>query len=234
MYTDIHSHVIWGVDDGAETKEETFQMLHAAVEDGIGRIVCTPHVTPGVYEFPEEIFQEHFWAAQEYIAGNNLPLVLYRGAEILYTESTPRLLREKAVTTMAGTNYALIEFSPTDTKEHIMSAVQKVAGSGVIPIIAHMERYPAIHRTEDVWEMKKRYRALVQINARSLTRKMPLLYRRFFDQIFKQELVDFVATDTHCMPGRETCMREGMKSLRARYGEKIAERIEKAPDVLFG
>ena len=74
----------------------------------------------------------------------------------------------------------------------------------------------------------------MQINARSLTRKMPLLYRRFFDQIFKQELVDFVATDTHCMPGRETCMREGMKSLRARYGEKIAERIEKAPDVLFG
>ena len=48
MYTDIHSHVIWGVDDGAETKGETIRMLQEAVADGIDTIICTPHVTPGV------------------------------------------------------------------------------------------------------------------------------------------------------------------------------------------
>ena len=225
MFTDIHSHVIWGVDDGADKKEETFRMLKEAAADGIGTIICTPHVTPGVYEFPEEVFLRHFAEAEEYIRREGLPLRLYRGAELLYTELTPRLLREERIPTMAGTKYALIEFSPTDTKEHIYDALQKVAGSGFIPIIAHMERYPAIKKTEQVKEMKSRFRALVQINARSLTRKQPLLRRGFFDGIFKEGLVDFIATDTHSMEGRGTCMTEGMKALAEKYGQAAADRI---------
>ena len=103
MFTDIHSHVIWGVDDGAEQKAETFRMLREAAEDGIGRIICTPHVTPGVYEFPEETFQQNFWEAIDFISREQLPLQLFRGAEILYTDNTPRLLREKRIATLAGT-----------------------------------------------------------------------------------------------------------------------------------
>lgn len=233
MYTDIHSHVIWGVDDGAETREETFRMLKEAVTDGIGTIICTPHVTPGVYKFPEQTFQEHFRDAEVYIQQEKLPLKLYRGAEILYTENTPRLLREGKVPTMAGTNYALIEFSPTDKREHIFDALQKVAGCGMIPIIAHMERYPAIGKIEQVEEIKSRFRAKVQINARSLTKKVPLLRRGFFDMIFREGLVDYVATDTHAMEGRGTCMTAGIKALEAKYGEVTVKRVVKMADGLI-
>lgn len=233
MYTDIHSHVIWGVDDGAEQKAETFRMLKEAVEDGVGRIICTPHVTPGVYEFPDEVFQEHFWEATEYIAKESLPLQLFRGAEILYTDNTPRLLRERRIATMAGTNYVLIEFSPTDSKEHIFDALQKVSGTGMIPVLAHMERYPSIGKIDLVRELKSRFRAMMQVNARTLTRKMPFWHRKYFDSLFREGLVDFVATDTHAMPGRETCMTAGMNSLREKYGDAIAGRIEKMPDLFF-
>ena len=232
MYTDIHSHVIWGVDDGAEMKEETLRMLKEAVEDGIGAIICTPHVTPGVYEFSERTFQEHFREAEAYIQQENLPLKLYHGAEILYTESTPRLLREGKVATMAGTNYALIEFSPTDTREHIFDALQKVAGCGIIPIIAHMERYPAIGKIAQIEEVKNRFRAMVQINARTLTRKIPLLRRGFFDKLFRDGLVDYIATDTHAMEGRGTCMTAGIKALEDKYGEVTAKRIIKMAEGL--
>ena len=225
MFTDIHSHVIWGVDDGAEQKAETFRMLKEAVEDRIDAIICTPHMTPGVYEFPEETFLRHFAEAEDYIRREGLQLQLYRGAEILYTGNTPRLLREGRIPTMAGTKYALIEFSPTDTREHIYDALQKVAGSGYLPIIAHMERYPAIGKISQVKEIKSRFRAVVQINARSLTRKQPLLRRGFFDGIFKEGLVDFVATDTHAMEGRGTCMRAGMAAARERFGDAVADRL---------
>ena len=234
MYTDIHSHVIWGVDDGAETKDETFRMLREAAEDGIDRIICTPHVTPGVYEFPQETFEEHFREAEEYIRAEGLPLRLYRGAELLWTEITPRLLREGKAATMAGTKYAMIEFSPTDGREKICDALQKVAGAGYVPIIAHMERYPAIGKTSQVREIRSRFRAMVQINARSLTRKMPLLRRGFFDGIFKEGLVDFVATDTHSMPGRGTCMTAGMTALKEKYGEAAERRIREAARALTG
>ena len=234
MFTDIHSHLIWGVDDGAETKEQTIRMLHDAVLDGISRIICTPHMTPGVYAFPEEIFLEHFQEAQEFIEKEKLPLRLYRGAELLYTENTPRLLREGAVPTLAGSRYAMIEFSPTDSKEHIFSALQKVSGAGVIPVIAHMERYPAIRRTQDVRELKSRFHALVQINARTLTRKQPLFRKKFFDSLFLEHLADFIATDTHALPGRGTCMTEGMEALTRQYGELEARRLREAPEILFG
>ena len=225
MFVDIHSHVIWGVDDGAETQEETERLLREAAEDGIGTIICTPHITPGVYEFPEDVFQRHFARAEEFIREEGLPLRLYRGAEVLYTDNTPRLLREERIPTMAGTKHVMVEFSPTDTKEHIFDALQKVAGSGFIPIIAHMERYPAIGKISQVKELKSRFRAMVQINARSVTRKQPLLRRGFFEGIFKEDLVDFVATDTHAMEGRGTCLTEGMKALEEKFGEKTAKRI---------
>ncbi len=233
MYTDIHSHIIWGVDDGAGQKAETFRMLKEAAADGIGRIICTPHVTPGVYEFPEVAFQDHFWEACEYIAKESLPLQLFRGAEILYTDNTPRLLREKQIATMAGTNYAMIEFSPTDTKEHIFDALQKVSGAGVIPVLAHMERYPSIGKTELIRELKSRFRVRMQVNARTLTRKISFPRRRFFDSLFTEGLVDFIATDTHAMPGRETCMTAGMQCLREKYGDAVAREIEGKPDIFF-
>lgn len=233
MYTDIHSHVIWGVDDGAEEREETFRMLREAAADRITRIICTPHVTPGVYEFPEVTFERHFEAAEEYIAQEGLPLQLYRGSEILYTDNTPRLLREKRVPTLAGTNCVMIEFSPTDTRDHITDALQKVAGAGFIPVIAHMERYPAIGRIQQVEEMKKRFRVLVQINARSLIRKQPLLRRSFFNNLFKEGLVDFIATDTHAFAGRGTCMTEGMEALKQKYGEVTERRIRENPGTIL-
>ena len=233
MYTDVHSHIIWGVDDGAETREETFQMLREAAGDGIGRIVCTPHVTPGVYPFPEAVFDEHFREAEAYIRGEGLPLKLYRGAELLWTDNLPRLLRERKVPTLAGTDYALIEFSPADTAEQIFSALQKTAGAGFVPVIAHLERYRAIRNAEQVIEIKRKFRAMVQINARSLTGKQPLLRRKFFDSLFRDGLADLVATDTHMMPGRGTCMTAGMEALRLKYGDETAGRIREAPAMIL-
>lgn len=234
MYTDIHSHVIWGVDDGAATKEETFRMLKEAVADGIDTIICTPHVTPGIYEFPEKMFQEHFREAEAYIEQEHLPLRLLQGAEILYTDATPRLIRERKVMTMAGSRYVLIEFSPTHTKDFIFSAVQKTAGTGMIPVIAHMERYPAIRKTEEARELKQRFGALIQINARSLIRKQPFFRRKFFNSLFKEGLCDLIATDSHAMEGRGTCMKAGMEAVKAKYGEGEARRLTETAKKIIG
>ena len=232
VYTDMHSHVIWGVDDGAETREETFRMLREAAADNIRHILCTPHITPGVYEFPQKTFEEHFREAENYIQKQNLPLSLHRGGEILYTDNTPRMIREGKVPALAGTNLLLVEFSPTDTKEHITNALQKISGTGMIPVIAHMERYPALKKTAEVRELKERFHAKVQINARSLLHRQPLFRRGYFDSLFKENLVDFIATDTHALPGRGTCMTEGMKALEQRYGTETAERIRRNAEAL--
>ena len=233
MYTDIHTHVIWGVDDGAESEEQTEAMLRSAVQDGIGRIIATPHMTPGVEPFPEDVFEAHFRAAEDLIRREHLPLELSRGAEILYTDFTPRLLREGRVPTLAGSPYVLVEFSPTDTLSHIQDALRKISGTGYLPVVAHVERYPAIRKAAELREMKDRFQALIQVNARTLLRKQPLLRRKYFDSLFETGLVDFVASDVHAMPGRETCLRDGMQALETRYGRSAAERVSRAPDLVW-
>lgn len=230
MYTDIHSHVIWGVDDGAETKEETFRMLREAVADGIGTIICTPHITPGIYAFPEEKFQENYSAANAWIMENDLPLKLYQGAEILYTDATPQMLRDKRIPSMAGSRYILVEFSPAEKMAVMMDALQQITATGYLPIIAHLERYSDIRKTDQVREIKERFQAMIQINARSLFRRQPLLRRGFFSGIFQEDLVDFIATDTHAAPGRETCMSKGMEALRRQFGTVAAEAIDRRAD----
>ena len=226
MYVDMHSHVIWDVDDGAERREETLRMLREASADGIGAIICTPHMTPGVYSFPEEKFQAHFLEAQNMAWREQLPLALFPGAEVLYTDHVPRLLREGRIPTLASSSYVLVEFSPTDEWSHIYDALKAVSSTGYRPVIAHMERYPAIRTLEQVRKLKTSFQARVQINARSLLRKQPLFRRRFFNALFTENLVDFVATDTHALPGRETCMKQGMQALRERFGDTICSRIQ--------
>ncbi len=234
MFIDIHCHVIWGVDDGGETEEETLQMLREASADGIHKIIVTPHMTPGVFEFPEERFQLHLARARRFVREEGLNLELRSGAELLYTDLTPRLLQERKVPTLDESRHPLIEFSPTDSWEHIHDALQKVCRAGFSPIIAHMERYPAIKSTDQVRRLKESFQTLVQINARSLTKKQPLLRRKFFDRLFQENLTDFIATDTHSMPGRGTCMTEGMEALRKKYGEQCADRILRNTEYVFG
>ena len=233
MFTDMHCHVIWGVDDGAKTRQETFRMLEEAKEDGINRIICTPHVFPGEVAFDADCFEQHFAEAEEYIERNNLGISIYKGSEIFYTDATPRLLRENKAYTLAGSRYVLVEFSPKDKATDIFNAMRKIASTGYVPVLAHAERYLSLYYLKQIEELKSRCSAKIQINARTLTTQYPFLRRKYMDSLFKEELVDFIATDTHAMPGRGTCMKNGVDALKARYGDDICERIMQNTDILF-
>ena len=232
--TDIHSHLIWGVDDGAETKEQTFRLLDRAAADGIDRVICTPHITPGIQPFPRERFLEHLEEAREDVQRTDLNLQLEEGAEILYTDSTSRFLREERIPTLAGTRYVLVEFLPDSRLEEIRDALHRVYATGFIPVIAHLERYSALNRTAQVAELRDQVQARVQINARTLIRRQPFLRGRFLDGLFRNHLVDFIATDTHAFPGRESCMTEGMNALERKYGSAVRERILRETEACFG
>lgn len=232
-YIDAHSHVIWGVDDGASIKEETINMLQAAAKDNIAKIICTPHIIPGIKPFQNELFEKHLTEAKEYIKNNNLDLMLYVGSEVFYTDSTARYIREGRLYGLAGTNRIMIEFDPDESKERICSGLQKIASTGYIPVLAHAERYKNIRNMSLIKEIKANYDTLIQINARSLIRKLPLLKRKYLDSLFREGMVDYVATDTHSLPGRETCMTEGMNKIIEKYGENTYNNILKATKALI-
>ena len=225
VYTDIHSHLIWGVDDGAETEEQTRRMLEAAAADGISAIIATPHITPGFVPFPRERFEANLAKAREFVCQQKYLLTICTGSEILYTEHTVRMLREGKVPTLAESRYVLVEFDPGEAPQRIILSLQSIAAAGYIPVIAHLERCRRIRSLQQVREIKSSCRALVQINAATLLCKPPLFRRAFMEGLFREGLADLVATDTHAMPGRETCLTRAMSMIEAKYGKETADRL---------
>ena len=111
-FTDYHAHFVYGVDDGARTREEMFAMLDAAAADGVTRLFATSHSTPGMEPFPLDVYQRHLDFARAYCAEKGYDLMLESGSELLYTPAAAYAAAEHSLVTLGGTDWVLLEFVP--------------------------------------------------------------------------------------------------------------------------
>lgn len=213
MFIDIHNHFVYGVDDGARKAESMHRLLHAAAADGIGQIISTPHITPGEVPFDFDAYYAHLSEAQAYCDEQGLDLRLYPGAEVLYTPHTARYLREKRIPSLANGGYMLVEFAPSDSYDTLEEAARVIGNCGFQPVFAHCERYECLKKVKQLRELKDSMGVLLQVNGRTLLRSNGFFRNRFIHAMFNERLIDFIATDTHDMPGRGVCMKEAFKTL---------------------
>ena len=96
-FTDIHHHILCGMDDGAKNHKMMYAMLALAAKDGVSRIVATPHVTPGVQRFDRERYRKILGEANAYCQEKGLDMTLLEGGELLYTPHTCRFLNDGEV-----------------------------------------------------------------------------------------------------------------------------------------
>ena len=225
MFIDIHHHLIYGVDDGAQTFEGTEKMIRQAVENQVHAIITTPHIIPGQEPFDFDAYKAHLAETRQYLNAEGIGLTLYTGSEVLYTSNTAYLLSEGRVPTLAGTRYLLLEFLPDDELDRLMKAGTTVAGMGYIPIYAHVERYECLKKADHIRRLRDECDGLVQVNANTVLRKHSFFRQRFIRRLFENELVDFIATDSHDLPGRDNRMAEAFKQLSALYGENTAHAL---------
>lgn len=232
-FTDIHNHCLFGIDDGAETFSSTANMLIEAAADGVTTIVTTPHIAPGSQNFNFRGYDTAFAMARDFVRERKLNLKLIRGFEILYTNSVIRFLDEGTVGTLGDSGAVLVEFYPDDTERRIFEGVRRLVTTGYQPIIAHVERCEALHRSEQVRQLKDEG-ALIQINANTVLRKHTLLRQRYINSIIDKGLVDFVASDAHDLPGQGTKMTMAFGMLTDRIGLREASRLcrDNAADLL--
>ena len=101
-FVDIQHHLIYGLDDGAQTWEQTQQMLTQAGENGIRRIIATPHAEPGMRPFPMRELMERIRQAREWCIQQGMQLEILPGCEIFYTPQTVRMLRDGVIPCRTG------------------------------------------------------------------------------------------------------------------------------------
>ena len=236
MFVDIHHHFVYGVDDGARSFEATKRLLRASYADGVREVIATPHVTPGEIRFPREVFLGRLEHAQVWCAAQGMDLRLRAGAEILYTDAAPRLLREGEVQTLAGSRFALLEFLPDDSEARLREAARRVGAQGFVPVFAHVERYRCLKRARQFEALRAHLGVRMQVNAATVVSGAGLLRGRLIMSLIRDGLIDYVASDSHDLAGRQTCMTRCYTRLAERFGEGTARALtrENQMEILRG
>lgn len=225
-FCDIHHHLLYGLDDGAQTREDMERMLQGAYRDYVDTVVATPHCTPGMREHPLETAREHLDAAQRYCEAQNLPITVVMGAEVLYTPALRNVIRDQALPTLGASRAVLVEFVPGIRWRELVSAVSLLTEYGYRPVLAHVERYRCLIGSRGrLKALKATGLVRYQINCDSLLKPVSLRDRIQIDWMLGKQLLDIVASDAHDMDARQTSMTETyqllLKTVPAAYADAL-------------
>ena len=145
-FTDYHAHFVYGVDDGAQTREEMYAMLDAVAADGVRHLFATSHSTPGMEHFPQEIYDRHLALARDYCAQKGCD----RSWSTALSCCIPlrRICGSPAPAADLGRyRLGVLEFVPNITAKELETALQEITGAGYRILVAHIERYPCLAQT---------------------------------------------------------------------------------------
>lgn len=196
--TDIHQHLLWGIDDGADSKEIMYSMLREAQRQGIKTIVATSHARPGLQPFDMGLYTERLTEAQCFCKAEDLGICVLPGAEIAWTHQTPLALRQGRIPTMGGTDYVLLELWRNISWQAAQDAVKQLTRAGYCPVLAHPERYLAFIRSpKKTLQFRNETGALLQLNADTVLSPRNYWERRFTEYLLKEGAVDAIASDAH-------------------------------------
>lgn len=225
-YVDMHCHILPGVDDGAMDLEQSKRMLRMAAEDGICEIVTTPHYKAGRSRrnVSSERAKELVGELQQWLDHEDIPIHLYIGNEILYNYEIDNLLEAHNVCSLADSFYVLVEFSPKDEYAYIKSGVQKVLMEGYVPLVAHIERYDALHKAERIEELID-MGAYMQVNAGSITGRGGFATKHRVLGLLKKELIHVVASDAHDDVERVPALSKAAQTVEKKLGREVAEEL---------
>ena len=221
--TDIHSHLIYGVDDGAATLKDSEDMLKQAAEQGISAIIATPHYRNRYFKYPTEVIMERYLELKG-IAGE-LGIALYAGCEYYGDSQITKNLSEGRVMTLAGSEYVLCEFDHMADYDHIRNLVQSCILNGYYPVIAHPERYHIFQKDHMYLSDFRQMGCMLQLNAGSILGYEGFHIKRLCKRILDDGLADIVASDSHDTKSRGNRLGECREKVRKRYGDEAEERL---------
>ncbi|HEM3438046.1 tyrosine protein phosphatase [Streptococcus suis] len=229
---DIHSHIIFGVDDGPKTIEESLSLIGEAYRQGIRYIVATSHRRKGMFETSEKVIMTNFLQLKEAVAEVYPEIRLCYGAELYYSKDILSKLEKKKVPTLNGSRYILLEFSMNIPWKEIQEAVNEVTLLGLTPVLAHIERYDALaFHAERVEELIDKG-CYTQVNSNHVLK--PALigdrakeFKKRTRYFLEQDLVHCVASDMHNLSSRPPFMREAYKLITEEFGEDKAKALLK-------
>lgn len=196
--TDIHSHLIPGIDDGPESMEQSVELIRSMYNLGYKKFITTPHIMMDYFKNTPDIINKRIAELRKAINEAQIPVTVEAAAEYLLDEGFVKKFHARELLTF-GKKYILVEISFYFPPESLFQTLFDLKLEGYIPILAHPERYGYWHHNFEQYITLKDREILFQINLPSLTGYYSHEVRKITEQLIDNNMVDFVGTDAHNM-----------------------------------
>jgi tyrosine-protein phosphatase YwqE len=196
LKTDIHSHFIPGIDDGAPDMETSISLIKKMKELGFSKVITSPHVMSDFYQNSSEIILKGLADVREELRVQNINIEIEVAAEYYIDyEFVQKIGKEKFL--IFGDNYILVELSFMEAPRNLFNIIFKLQLEGYKVVLAHPERY-AYYNQEDYENFIARG-VLLQVNLLSLIGYYSSKIQKKTERLIANNQVSFVGTDCHNM-----------------------------------
>ena len=194
---DMHSHLIPGIDDGAETMEDSLALIDRFIELGFRKIITTPHIMSDYFKNTPEIIHAGLLNLKNAITKKEIDFEVEAAAEYYLDENLTGLIENKKILSFGKEKYLLFELSYINAPSNLKEAVFKMITSGYTPVIAHPERYPYYYNDFEKYEELKDSGCILQLNTISLAGYYGKGAKKTAEKLLDANLIEMLGSDMH-------------------------------------
>jgi protein-tyrosine phosphatase len=197
LHTDMHSHLLPGIDDGSPDITTSIELIRGFTELGYKKIITTPHILRELYPNTPAVIQSKTADVRKALTEAGIEIEFHAAAEYYMDDHFADALKNKTPLLTISGNMVLVEFSMISAPIDLQELLFEMQMQNYQPVIAHPERYTYLMRKKDVFETLKSAGCLFQLNLLSLSGYYGEAVLRLADYLLKDNYYSLAGTDLH-------------------------------------
>ena len=197
LKTDVHSHLLPGIDDGAKDLATSLELIRGMKELGYRKLITTPHIIWDMYRNTPAIINDKLELVRKAVKEEGIDIEIHAAAEYFLDEHVEELLKKKEPLLTVSGKKVLTEFSLAFPSMNTKDILFEMQMQGYQPIIAHPERYIYLHQNKEFYEELKDIGCLFQLNILALSGHYGRSVKDLAEYLLQKGFYDLVGTDLH-------------------------------------
>ena len=197
IQTDIHSHILPGIDDGSPDIATSLQLVKGIYDLGIRKTVATPHIISDIYRNTPETINDALAKLRAACLAENIDIEINAAAEYMLDDYFLKLLHENTALLCIHKNIVLTELSYASSTSNLNEIAFAIMTKGYRPIMAHPERYFYYQNNYAAYTHLKDMGFYLQVNLLSLTGYYGKSVTKAAKYLLENDMVDFIGSDMH-------------------------------------
>lgn len=196
LKTDMHSHFIPGIDDGAATTEDSLALIQGMAELGYSKIITTPHIMSDTYRNSAETILPGLETVRAAVKTAGIPVIVEASAEYYIDADLEDKITSRQLLPFSG-NHILFEMPFVNEPPNLGSIIFNLQLGAYKPVMAHVERYPFWHNQFNKIIDLKDKGVYIQLNISSLTGYYSPAVKKMAEKLVEEQMVDLLGSDCH-------------------------------------